>query len=124
MVVLKLEAARGRQMAAVVRWHHLLAHGVGKTQLSLYIRNTQAGVGLPGDGEPPTPRTGRGRVNQTGKAGVHLHGMTAGVMDGVDKRQVEQVPADGGLMVDMEKMEENKTEMYEDDPLVLYPPAP
>ena len=50
--------------------------------------------------------------------------MTAGVMDGVDKRQVEQAPADGGLMVDMEKMEENKTEMYKDDPLVLYPPAP
>ena len=124
MGVLKLGAVRELQMTVVGRGHHLHVQGVGTTRLSPYIQHAHTGAGLPGDGEVPTPRTGRGRTNQTEKAGVHLHGMTAGVMDGVGKRQVEQVPAAGGLMVAMEKMEENKTEMYEDDQLVLYPPAP
>ena len=111
-------------MTVVGRCHHLHAHGAGKTQLSLYIRNIQAGVGLPGDGEHPTPRTGRGLQSQTEKAGAHLHGMIAGGLDGVDRRQEEKAPADGGPRMAKEKMEANKTEMYKDDPLVFYPLAP
>ena len=124
MVVLKLGAVRELPMTVVGRWHHLHAQGVGTTQLSPDIPHAHTGVGLPGDGEHPTPRTGRGLQSQTEKAGAHLHGMIAGGLDGVDRRQEEKAPADGGQRMAKEKMEANKTEMYKDDQLVHYPLAP
>ena len=50
--------------------------------------------------------------------------MIAGGLDGVDRRQEEKAPADGGPRMAKEKMEANKTEMYKDDQLVFYPLAP